>query len=287
MNKKTAIIIAVAATVVISTISYFVIKANDIIPSEKRMAQIMSDIYLADAIAQTKGNLYGTAAKSDKTVENTYHTILTHYGINKQIYDSALVWYSNHPDKYARVYEKIVNIISQKEGDFKVILAQRDSIEKVISRKRDSITVKIEKRSRYIHLPLEERDSIKNKDLKFTYELDSIKGGKIEASMRYIFPRKNEATKAPSFEIIVVYNDTIADTTSVTMQLGHIQKTAELTYDVRKDIPAVKLQATLVKSPEFKKVVATLNEINITYIPYDIRDSVKFDEILLPPLLSY
>lgn len=286
MNKKYLSVFAIILLVCgVALFAYH--RSRNVIPSEKRMAQILADIYIADALFQAQGNLYTAAQKNNKTTESTYHTILSRYNIDKVVFDSAVAWYSARPDAYANVYERVVNILTKRESDFSVFLDKRDSVAKVIERLNDSLRVSYWKGQKSVHVPVEPRDSVDGKYLRFEYDLDSIKGGKINFFMNYIFPHKNEAKKSPSVEMIVVYNDTISDTISSVLSLSHIQKKLEIEYAVRDTIKAVKLKFDLMKSDEYKKVSATVSNIEIKYMPYQITDSVQFDEILLPPLYSY
>lgn len=284
MNRKLLIGIIAAVVVGLCTTLYFVFGHKSLIPNEKKMAQILADIYMADAILQNGGTLYSSNYRNDKTTENSYHSILRRYGLNKQQFDSIINWYSVHPEQYTAVYEKLVNILTQRETKYETILEKRDSVNKTIERLNDSIRITYFKKN-IAHVPVEPADSL-NKDLQYEFELDSTMKGSINMKMTYVFPRKNEARNI-NMEMVVLYNDTISDTTSVVLSPIHIQRTAELQYTIRDTIAAHKLKFSLLKSDEFKKIQSTISDISVTHMPYDIRDSVKFDEILLPPLFAY
>ena len=284
MSRKVIIGIIVAVVAGICGGIYLYIDSTNIIPNEKKTAQILADVYLADALIQSKGNLHSTVIKSDRMTENAYHTVLKHYNLDKTTFDSIVNWYSSHPDKYAVVYEKVVNILSQREGIYSVLLSKRDSINKEIEHLNDSLRVTYLKK-KTLHAPVESRDSV-SKDLTFEYDLDSVTAGSLTLKMSYVFPRKNEAKKVQT-QLMVEYNDTICDTLSTDLLVVHVQKKAQLDYTFRDTIPARKLKLSLMKSDEFKKITATLSDISVTYMPYDIRDSIKFDEILLTPIFTY
>lgn len=287
MTRKTIICIVTAIAVVAAAVAWMALSENSKIPSERKMARILADVYHVDAIFQTKGELYSSNKKKDRTTENAYHTVLQHYDITKADFDSAIVWYAARPEKYAKVYDMVVSILSKREGDYKILLNKRDSINNIIKQKNDSIRVTYLKRKRMVHVPVEARDSVKEKNLKFIYDLDSIHGGIITANMSYQFLRKNEAKAPANMRLIVVYNDTIADTTNVSLIYSHVNKRAEVEYAVRDTLKAVKLKVNLIDTDDFKKALATISEVSVTYMPYVITDSVKFDEILLPPLFTY
>lgn len=289
MNKqrRVALILAVAL-VILSIIVHFVIADSNRIPSERRMARIIADLYIVDAAAQARGNLYNSNMKNDKSVENAYHTVLSNYGITKAEYDSAVAWYAVHPDLCAQVYERVVNILSQREADVNQIIDKRDSVLNVIKMKNDSLRVFYYSHKTPVHIPIEDRDSVDKKSrLKFVLPLDSIRGGHMTMSMTSLFPRKNMAKSQTKMSLVVTYNDTIKDTTSVNVVMSHISKEPKIEYDLRDTIDAVEATASFIVTDEWNKMVATLSDLQVVYMPYEITDSVEFDEIQLPSILSY
>ena len=251
------------------------------------MARILADVYNVDAIFQIRGNLYSNATRNDRSAENAYHTVLQHYGISKAELDSAVAWYSAHPEQYARVYDMVVSILSKREGEYKILLNQRDSVNALIDQMNDSLRINYLKTRKNIHVPIEPRDSVREKDLRFEYQLDSLKGGTMHLKMGYAFQRKNTAKAPVDVQLIVHYNDTIVDTTSQKLVYGYVNKVVELDYELRDTLAANKLQVNLLNTDDFKKVIATISEATVSYMPYIITDSVQFDEIQLPPIFAY
>lgn len=285
MNKKKYIIAIISIAVVAVGIIVYYNHYNGGLIKKSTFAKIMADIYLVDAMAQNKGNLYNTN-NPDRYMENSYHTLLTKYSTTKADFDSTLAWYTSHPEEYSSLYDEVVGILSEKEGRMNLIIAKRDSITKRINTLRDSLTVRYWNYPKTVRLPLTEKDTIP-KDLVFTFPTDSILHGKLFFNIDYVFPRRNKATDTASVELVVCYNDTIADTTTIKLERTFTMKPMKMVAAVRDTLPAVKVEAHLLKSKQLKQTTATISNIDLYYMKYEITDSVEFDEIQLPPIFTY
>lgn len=285
MNNKNKIWILAAIAIAIAAIAVFSLNRNDNIPDKNKMAKILADIYMIDAVVQAKGNLYGNKS-NDKIVEAGYKTVLSKYGLTKENFDTIVTWYAAHPEEYSEIYFDVVGILSKKEAVFRNLLNQRDSINERKTALNDSLRTDYWNYAKSIRLPLTKKDTIPKK-LIFEYDTDTITGGKITLGADYVFPRSNKAKDSCLMQLIVLYNDTISDTTSVRLLKTVSQQKAVIEYNVCDTLPAMKLKALLMKSNELNDVTATLSGIRLSYMPYEITDSIQFDEILLPPLFTY
>lgn len=286
MNKKVRYIIAIVSVAVVAIGIVVFIRLYDRGPIEQStLAKVMADIYIVDAMGQNKGNLYSTH-NPDLYMENSYHTLLERYGTTKTEFDSAVAWYSAHPEEYSALYDEVVGILTEREARMNIILNKRDSINNRKTTMRDSLKTDLWKHAKTIRLPLMESDTLP-RDLVFAHDVDSIKGGRVHLGMGYVFPRRNKATDTASVEVVICYNDTIADTTTVKLERTHTTKNLDMKVAVRDTIGATKVVARLLKSKQLKQTTATLSNIGFYYMPYEITDSVKFDEIQLPPIFAY
>ncbi|MBP5419851.1 MAG: DUF4296 domain-containing protein [Bacteroidales bacterium] len=283
MTRKKLISIAILVSVVIIAIASYNTYRNRLIPSKERMAQILSDIYIADAVVQHKTKDKG----KEKVIEHIYKSVLSHYDLTKPQFDSIIAWYSEHPEKYSEVYFEVVALLSEREARFGRVLQMRDSVSSLIERMRDSLTVNFWRYGKeVIRLPFTEKDTIP-KNLVFDVDVDSLRGGKVTLEMTYMFPHKNESRDSCYMQLVAFYNDTIADTSKCIITRKTIRQTATLEQQLRDTLEATKITATLLTSKELKKTTANLSAIKFQYIPYEITDSVTFDEIQLPPIFSY
>lgn len=284
-------IIAVScATLVALAIAYFVFFYNNgsSLPSKQKMVDILSDVYIIDAIGQSRGNLSTTNKDKDLYMENSYHTLLAKYDMNKIQFDSAIAWYSRHPNDYAEIYEKVVNNLTQREAIFKRIIDKRDSLQSRIRAIRDSITIQFLKfpTTYSIHIPRTENDTFP-KDLAYNFKTKSLRGGYVKFSMNYIIPLRNKSTDTTFVQMLYHYNDTIVDTINVGLKKQLSMQNVEYTYQVSKTRKLQSIDLYLMKMDNMKDIIATFSNMKFTYVPYEVTDSIKVDEISFPPLFSY
>lgn len=297
MAKKLSLkhkIIALCALVLVAggaCAVYLALKPN--VPSERKMARIMADIYMADAVLQE----HTTRGPKDKTIENTYHTILTHYEITKTQYDSAVAWYSRHPQKMSSVYERAIAILSQREEIVKSVAAHADSVTKAIDAINDSLTTTFQLPKTVI-LPLVDKNDTIKKFLKpnakkydrltFDVDLDSLVGGHLDLRQRYTVTKSIEPTPKAYARIIITYADTTETSDSVRLEAFKrvTQRVSELSAKLKDSIPAVKAQISLFDAKGLKDMSVTMREIKVSYKPYDVVDTTNYDN-LLPSLFAY
>lgn len=324
-NKKKVIVVSsiVVAVAALATGLYFLLKPD--VPSERRMARILADIYTADAILQEYQNKGG----NDRTIENTYHTVLSHYGMTKAKYDSAVAWYSRDPKKFSSVYERVVAILSTREEVIKQVADRMDSISTAIEALNDSLTSEPMGPKFTLKIPIEEKcDSLKEflrpSGKRFTnvgkeIELDSLVGGHIDLFYKYSItkPGKDEVvsknSKPKNFaknakpggkpgsakpvtvkypdayaRIHVTYADTVTTRDSLVISVSKrvVQREAKLTVDLRDSVPATKVEVVVFENVNLKDMELTLRDIRLTYKPYDIVDTTDYDSVI-PSLFAY
>jgi hypothetical protein len=71
--------------------------------SEKKMTNLLYEMYLADAYNALKG----TAGNIDSAKRQSYRYILHKYNVSVADFDSSTVWYAVHPDKQSIVYDNV------------------------------------------------------------------------------------------------------------------------------------------------------------------------------------
>lgn len=284
-NKRFIIIITLAILLLSVGGWYLYIATRDSwIPSKHKMAQAIADIYLIDAVAQ---NGSFERNRNDHTIEKSYHTILSRYGINKTQYDSILGIYSKDPAELASLYEDVVTILTKRDADYENLYNKHDSIQKRITSLQDSLRVSFWKGPSYIHIPLADKDTL-DKNLRFSYKLDSIKGGIITYAFDYTFPRSNKNKDDVHSSLIIVYDKDNADTCLVDLsKKSYTIQHFKVEQPVRDSIAAVEMKVCFIDTKKLKEHNVNLSSIKLTYMPYEITDSIQFDEIQLPNLFAY
>ena len=292
--KTKLIMTAAAAAAVVMGIIVAMTLRGDRVPSENKMAQMMADIYLADAALQD----YVIKGKDDKTAEELYHTILSHYGLTKAEYDSALVYYAASPQKMSSVYDRCIAILSSREAMIREATEKNDSTQKLIEHINDSIRVLIGACPTMMKLPMTQKgDTLLNyvggvgagadTALEFTAKIDSIRGGYLTMKEKYTFGRDNKAAAAAMW-MRVLYADSTTEEAMVELEIGKkvTQKEASMTIILPDTVAAVGVTYRPIESAEYSKLGVTLREAKVYHMPYDAADSVE-NVIEFPSLFTY
>ena len=79
--------------------------------SNREMRDVLYDMHRADAAIQVAGYNYA----HDIEVAGYYKNVLDKYGITQAQFDSSLVWYTNNPQIFNKIYPKV---LERLEADF-------------------------------------------------------------------------------------------------------------------------------------------------------------------------
>ena len=72
--------------------------------SKRKMQALLVDLHKTDGVVAVKGYNYG----HDYDVEACYAYTLEKHGVTQAQFDSSLVWYTDHPLLFNRVYPKVL-----------------------------------------------------------------------------------------------------------------------------------------------------------------------------------
>lgn len=75
------------------------------VPSEKAMIKVLVELHQLDGVLMEKGLAFDSNLPEK---EAYYHYVLEKNGLSKAEFDSALVWYTENPLRFDRVYEKVI-----------------------------------------------------------------------------------------------------------------------------------------------------------------------------------
>lgn len=81
--------------------------------SNREMRNILYDLHRADGAIQVAGYNYS----HDQEVAGFYKNVLDKHGITQAEFDSSLVWYTDNPQIFNKIYPKV---IERLEADFEV-----------------------------------------------------------------------------------------------------------------------------------------------------------------------
>ena len=80
--------------------------------SRQQMVDILVDLHHADATLAAAGYSIGHHEVQSKC----YYLVLEKHGVTQARFDSSLVWYTQHPERFDKIYPKVV---AQLEQDLK------------------------------------------------------------------------------------------------------------------------------------------------------------------------
>ena len=78
--------------------------------SSKQMRAVLHDLHRADAILQVAGYNYG----NDEALAKYYQRVLDKHGITQAQFDSSLVWYTDHPQRFDKIYPRVVASLEEE-----------------------------------------------------------------------------------------------------------------------------------------------------------------------------
>lgn len=93
--------------------------------SSKQMRSVLYDLHRADAILQAAGYNYG----HDEDVAKYYQAVMDKHGVTQAQFDSSLVWYTNNPQLFDKIYPRVVK---ELEADRDAWQAQHDETQRLI-----------------------------------------------------------------------------------------------------------------------------------------------------------
>jgi hypothetical protein len=89
-------------------------KVDFLIPEEK-MVQVLVELHIADGVLNSTELPY---SDSILRAENYYANILAKYNIDRPIFDSALKQYTENPQIYLKIYDKVIDTLRIQESKF-------------------------------------------------------------------------------------------------------------------------------------------------------------------------
>lgn len=88
--------------------------------SDAKMRDVLYDLHRADGAIQVAGYNYS----HDQEVAGYYKNVLDKHGITQAEFDSSLVWYTDNPQIFNKIYPKVVERL---EADYDRLKAIRDT----------------------------------------------------------------------------------------------------------------------------------------------------------------
>jgi hypothetical protein len=111
-------------------------KYGEIIPARK-MVDVMVDVHLADGIAVNSMSANNFGPRLDSA--SLYQSVFDKYGVTRTMFDSTLSYYTEHPEDFQKIYNKVTAKLKRLEDDLN---AKQNEEEKKKTEVKDTILKK-------------------------------------------------------------------------------------------------------------------------------------------------
>lgn len=84
--------------------------------SVREMREVLYDLHRADGAIQVAGYNYS----HDKELAVCYQSVLDKHGLTQAQFDSSLVWYTDHPQIFNKIYPKVVERLEKETAEMAI-----------------------------------------------------------------------------------------------------------------------------------------------------------------------
>lgn len=231
--------------------------------NEEEFTNLIVDIHIAEA---TYGQKRGSYRSLDPEAFSYYKTVLEENNITKELLDTTIYWYSNHPKVYLKVYDRVIGRLSELEAEAEnqIVLEQKKK-EKEIEEMQEKM-VRIEDLWQadraYITSPKDTVDT----NLPFDFVIDSLIKGSLSLKADYKF-NADDLTRDNKMVLIVCYADSTMDTTSVDVKKSFKRRRNALLADLRDTINVLSLRGYLLQHEEKNKSSVIIENVMLEHMP--------------------
>lgn len=112
MLKRLFFISTVA--VLLASCSLFSNKPDNLIDKEK-LVDVLVDVHMADAVVAVKGLRIN---RDSVLISLYYDDVMKKHNITRKQFDITIEYYSKHAEKYDKIYDEVLEILSKKQKQF-------------------------------------------------------------------------------------------------------------------------------------------------------------------------
>ena len=80
---------------------------------EARFVDLLTDAYLLEGFYAFQSNYHFDTLKPEMIA--SYDSLLAQHGISQAIFDSTVLWYTRHPDIFARVQDSVMQRLTPED----------------------------------------------------------------------------------------------------------------------------------------------------------------------------
>lgn len=124
--------------IIVSSLSVAFISCDrtpDHVIAGPKMEDLLVDIHKAEAVMDVNYDDYRDSEQKKALRE----AVFLRHGVTEEQFDTSLVWYGHHIDKYVEMYDKVIERLKKENEDVKLLIAREN--EQTITRPGDSVDV--------------------------------------------------------------------------------------------------------------------------------------------------
>jgi len=235
-------------------------------PKEDKFAQILADVHFAEAtISQIRVQDRGV----DSIVNKYYHHALAKHNLTQAKFDTIVNWYLAHPEKYQKVYDEAIALLSEREAKWEREVKSIKEEKERIRKEKEARNVWNKSKNYFISI----KDTF-DRQIPFDIEVDTIdaKGYRVSAFYQFL---KGSMIKESLLEVFALYADSTVDTISYKLPITHNNTKAELMIGTESDLKILRMHGFLVKHDTLEEIRARIKDIEFEYIP--VEDSISIE----------
>ncbi len=235
-------------------------------PRPKEMAEILADIHMADA---TLIYIPGYRISGNSDISGSYKYVLEKHGLTTAEFDTIRRWYVSNPQLYDKVYEMVIERLSQAEADVKILMErERLALEQALNEAEKLKNGNLWQGSSSIKIS--NLDTLATGHL-FRIDVDTLNlAGAIRFSAGYKFLHDDESRNT-RIMLSAFYNDSVADTVYKSIDISFQRRVAELMLKLKNDTFPKYIEGNLLLQDSLNKASVEIDEISIKVV----RDSLK------------
>ena len=231
-------------------------------PKPDEMAQILADIYVVDA---TLTYLPGSSSARNKEITGSYRYVLERHGLTSAEFDTIRKWYVSHPDLYQKVYEQVLERLSNADADVKIIIER----EKAAAEEAEKLAIQARLNNLWPDSTFVRVYDSDSSDIRYPFriEVDTLAlSGRVRLRAGYKFLRSDESRNTRMM-LSAFYNDSLADTVYKDIKISFQRRVEELVLKLKDDTIPKYIDGFLLLQDSLNKVSVEIDDIRIRVVP--------------------
>lgn len=240
-------------------------KNNFSMPTPAKMTQILADVHLAESMVTD--SKYEIDSKEHNRV---FSGVLEKHHITKSEFDSAVAYYSANPLVYQKIYENVIEVLTQREM---AVLAIKDSL--IVDHAANVDTIRdLWKGDRFISFNSADSTISKNR---FSVAIsDSVLNGRLLFSINYGI--KTLGIDSFKTQLVVGYTDGSFDSIRVSLPRNTLM--VDTIFEIKlKDKRLAQFSGQYVQEPIKEAVVVDVKGIRLKWVSAKVEGRSFFKKV--------